>query len=159
VIFQLLGPEKGKNFMSDAKPSYHHSVVINKILSFFSSALKKTIESAKWRKSKYGPNWQSVNINDFVAKFTPNPIKTHEGNKMHFTSRDGKYRITADKAGGYCRLEDFTKYNPVKRQHFYLDINGNDARNYTDARGKQHGRSPGDFNAVTHFRIMHKWEM
>lgn len=61
--------------------------------------------------------------------------------------------------GGYCRLEDFTKYDKKTKKSFYLDINGNDARNYKDEKGKQHGHGKAKFNEDTHFRILHLWEI
>ena len=40
-----------------------------------------------------------------------------------------------------------------------LDINGNDARNYINSRGKKQGRNKAQFNAVTHFKILKRKEM
>lgn len=62
------------------------------------------------------------------------------------------------KTGGYCRLEDYQYYLQTGK-HLYLDIDGNDVKNYKDANGKQHGRKKSDFNKITHFKILHREEM
>ena len=46
--------------------------------------------------------------------------------------------------GGYCCLEDTTK----RGKESFLDINGNDARNYINSRGKKQGRNNAQFNAA-----------
>ena len=144
--------------MSDIKGTYHNSVIMNKIKAIFNGELKNAIIRGMQRKNTFGKNWLCVNINDFVANFTPNPIRENIGNKIKFIGNDKKYCITADKTGGYLRLEDY-QYFLKTGKHLYLDINGNDVRNYTDENGKQHGRKKSDFNAITHFKILHREDM
>ena len=138
--------------MSDSKTIYRTTVWEQKKNSFFNSELAKKITSGMKRSFQYKEHWQSVNINSFVEKFTPNPIISVKLGKLYFTSQDGKMAIIADLGGTYCRLADIT--NPAKP--FYLDINGKDPRNYTDSNGKQHGRSKENRQEITHFRIQ-KW--
>lgn len=144
--------------MSDIKTVYHHSVILNKIKAIYNGDLRRAVQNALKRKLAFGKNWQKININDFVAKFTPNPNRENSGNKIYFTGKDKKYRIVADKTGGYCRLEDYQYYLQTGK-HLYLDIDGNDVKNYKDANGKQHGRKKSDFNKITHFKILHREEM
>lgn len=144
--------------MSDSKEIYHRTTILQKIRSFLNSELLGKIKGGIWRAMQHGASWQKININDFVAKFTPNPSKNVDKNKMFFIGSDKKYCITADIGGGYCRLEDY-QYFLKTGNHLYLDINGNDVRNYKDENGKQHGRKKGDFNKITHFKILHREEM
>lgn len=138
--------------MSDAKTVYRTTVWAQKQKAFFDSVILKKISNGMKRAQKYKNDWQAVNINTFVEKFVPNPIITVDLGKIYFTSQDGKLAVIADLGGTYCRLADLTK----GKKPFYLDINGNDPSNYTDSRGKQHGRSKDDKMKITHFRIK-KW--
>ena len=137
---------------------YSHSVYEQKIRSFLDSGILDSLKRAKARASKFKANWQAVNLNEIVHKFAPNPIVSITGCKVIYTSRDGKIAVVADLAGTYCRIQDLTKVGKQKSLE-YLDINGNNAHNYTDKNGKQHGRSTAEYNQVTHFRIMHRDEM
>ena len=144
--------------MSDMKGLYHNKVLQQKEAAILDSELLADIEHGHNRSEKYKESWQKVNINDFINRFTPNPTMKIDGNKMMWTGSDGKYRITADIGGGYCRLEDY-QYFLRTHNHLYLDINGKDVRNYKDERGKQHGRSSKEQEALTHFKILHREEM
>ena len=137
--------------MSDAKTEYRTNVWTQKQNAFFNSEIAKKITKGMERSAKYKNQWQSVNINDFVQKFTPDPTISVDKGKLTFLSKDGKIAIIADLGGTYCRLADMSSGKPL-----YLDINGKDARNYTDANGKQHGRSKSERQEITHFRIQ-KW--
>jgi len=138
--------------MADAKTEYRTHVWSQKKNAFTDSETLKKIKNGMARSAKYKDKWEAVNINTFVEKFTPDPIITVDKGKITFTSQDGKFAIIADLGGTYCRLADMS--NPNKP--FYLDINGKDPRNYTDSKGKQHGRSKSERQEITHFRIK-KW--
>lgn len=137
--------------MSDAKTEYRTHVWSQKKNSFFDLETAKKISKGMERASRFKNKWQSVNINEFVQKFTPDPIISVDKGKLTFMNKDGKMAIIADLGGTYCRLADMTGSKP-----FYLDINGKDPRNYTDAKGKQHGRKKEERQEITHFRIQ-KW--
>ena len=137
--------------MSDAKTEYRTNVWAQKQNAFFNSEIARKITKGMERSSKYKNHWQSVNLNEFVERFTPDPIISVNKGKLTFTSKDGKMAIIADLGGTYCKLADITGPKPL-----YLDINGKDPRNYTDSKGKQHGRSKSDRQEITHFRIQ-KW--
>lgn len=137
--------------MADAKGEFRHNVWAQKQNAFFDSDLAKKITLGMKRAEKYKDNWESVNINTFVDKFTPNPIIAVDKGKLTFLSRDGKMAIIADLGGSYCRLADLSGSKIC-----YLDINGNNPNNYKDSYGKQHGRNRSERQKVTHFRIQ-KW--
>lgn len=141
--------------MADAKTEYRTHVWSQKKKSFFDPEIAKKISNGMARSAKYKDKWKSININDFVEKYTPDPIITVDKGKIFFTSRDGKTAVIADLGGTYCRLADME--NP--RKPFYLDINGKDPRNYTDSKGKHHGRSKSERREITHFRIKKWYEM
>jgi len=140
------------------KGLYHNKVLQQKEAAILDSELLADIEHGHNRSGKYKESWQKININDFINRFTPDPTMEIDGNKMMWTGSDGKYRITADIGGGYCRLEDYQYFLRTKN-HLYFDINGKDVRNYKDERGKQHGRPSKEQEALTHFKILHREEM
>lgn len=84
------------------------------------------------------------------------PLNTLEFLKLRlapiYVSIDEQYKIFADIGGGYLRIYDTHK-------GCHVDAFGNDVRNYVDSRGKQHGRSKTEQQALTHFRIFKKEEM
>ena len=143
--------------MSDTKHDYRVKVFLQKVKGFFSRGLDVVFERARREKERFKENWQTVNINEFVQKFTPGAkgIISKDGRKIYYYNKHNSLRITTDVAGGYCRLEDTSK----KGRERFLDINGIDARNYINERGKLQGRSPSQFNEVTHFRILKRKEM
>ena len=136
----------------DYKTRYSRGVELAKNEAKIEAELQQKISQGHTRKEVYGENWATVNINDVVDRFTPGAEPFRNGGKMVFVSADGKYGIYADIGGGYLRIYDF-----ASRQ--YVGLNGENMHNYTDSSGKQHGRSKGDFNAVTHFRILKREEM
>jgi len=144
--------------MSDMKGLYHNKVVQQKLAALMDSELKGEIDKGHGRSEKHKESWQKININDFLKRFTPDPTIRVHGNKISWTGKDGKYKITADIGGGYCRLED-NQHLLNTGIHHYLDINGKDVRNYKDEKGKQHGRPASEQEALTHFKILHRWEM
>ena len=117
--------------------------------------LQDVIDAANYRKAKYKANWESVNINDVIAKFAPNYEVTYSGTKMKFQTPGSKYRVVADIIGGYLRIEDTSSTG----RHRYLDLEGNVPNNFITERGTQQGRSNADYNRVTHFRILKREEM
>ena len=52
-----------------------------------------------------------------------------------------------------------SEYTSTVLENQYVGLNGENMHNYVDSRGKQHGRSKADYNAVTHFRILKREEM
>ena len=114
-------------------------------------------ERAQKESFLYKKNWQKVNINAFVKKFASGAKGeiSEDGRKIFYQSKHNNLRVVADVAGGYCRLEDTTKRGKER----FLDINGNDARNYINSRDKKQGRNNAQFNAATHFKILKRKEM
>lgn len=143
--------------MADTKHDYRVKVFFQKVKGFFSRGLDKLFERARNESSRFKENWQTVNINEFVKRFVPGAKGkiSEDGRKIYYYNKHNSLRITTDVAGGYCRLEDMS-INGIGR---FLDINGNDARNYINERGKKQGRSRSQFNEVTHFRILKRKEM
>lgn len=66
-----------------------------------------------------------------------------------------KYRARVYGDGDYLRIIDMTRTG----RRSYLDINGNDANNYTNTRGKRRGRNQSEYYAATHFRILKTRDM
>jgi len=114
--------------------------------------LNKRITAGQGRKATYGQNWTSVNINTIVDRFTPGATPQVVNGKVKYISSNGRYEIIADIGGGYLRIYD-------KDKGCHVDAFGNDVRNYTDDRGKQHGNSHSRQLALTHFRILKREEM
>jgi hypothetical protein len=136
----------------DAKTGYSTMVIGSKIAAETNEELNKKITAGQGRKAKFGINWTSVNINTIVDRFTPGATPELVNGKVVYISSDGRYEIAADIGGGYLRIFDHhLGYN--------VDANGNDVRNYTDDRGKKHGRSHSKQLEITHFRILKREEM
>lgn len=136
----------------DYKTAYSQSVTLSKEMTKEEADLQKKISSGESRKNTYRENWKSVNINDVVERFTPGGDPIRINGKIVYSSNEGKYEVIADIGGGYLRIKNL-------RTNEYIGVNGQSMHNYTDANGKQHGRSKADFNSVTHFRIKKKEEM
>ena len=136
----------------DYKTGYSKGVSLAKSEAQEEAALQKKIANGHSRKEVYGSNWQSVNINDVVHRFTPGAEPMRINGKMVYVSNNGQYGIYADIGGGYLRIYDF-------KSKQYVGLNGENMHNYTDSAGKKHGRKKSDFNAVTHFRILKREEM
>lgn len=143
--------------MSDTKHDYRVKVLLQKVKGFFFGGLDKIFARAREEALKYKNNWQTVNLNSFVEKFTPGSkgVISEDGRKIYYNNKKNGLRVIADVAGGYCRLEDTTK----KGRERFLDIDGKDSRNYINEKGKLQGRSRSQFNEVTHFRILKREEM
>lgn len=136
----------------DAKTGYSTLVKGSKNATATNDDLNKKISAGHNRKEMYSANWTSVNINTIVEQFTPKATPEVVNGKVVYTSSDGRYKVFADIGGGYLRIYDMKK-------RCYVDAFGNDVRNYTDSRGKQHGRSSSEQKALTHFRILKREEM
>ena len=143
--------------MADTKHDYRVKVFFQKVKGFFSRGLDILFERARKETSRYREKWQTVNINEFVKKYAPGAKGkiSEDGRKIIYKSKHSSLQVSTDVAGGYCRLED-TSIQGIGR---FLDINGKDARNYINERGKKQGRSRSQFNEVTHFRILKRTEM
>lgn len=136
----------------DYKTLYSENVQLARNLAEEEAELQKKISSGQLRKDTYSQNWQAVNINDIINHFAPGATAMRVNGKIFYNSSDGRYTVIADIGGGYLRI-----YDCIRKE--YVGINGQSVRNYTDAKGKQHGRNRADFNAVTHFRIKKKGEI
>lgn len=140
--------------MSDAKRDYSENVKRRKEDALLDGDLTKTIQEAYNRRKRFGDNWESVDINEVVAEIAPNGKIGIRDGKIFFTNKEETMRVVAD-LSGYLRVERL----PETTNGSYLDRHGKDVHNYTDERGKQHGRTKSDFNRVTHYRIKKREEM
>ncbi|MBQ9873158.1 MAG: hypothetical protein IJM30_01735 [Thermoguttaceae bacterium] len=120
------------------------------------SELAKYLRSAERRKNDYRSNWTSVDLNEVVDRLTPGAIPEISNGKITFTNKEGTIKIVADAAGGYLRIQDLTSKSKKEQ---YVGLDGRDAHNYRNERGKQQGRSRAEFNKATHFRIKKREEM
>lgn len=136
----------------DVKTGYSALVAGAKSAAESNNELNKKITAGQGRKATYGANWASVNINTIVERFAPGATPQLVNGKVTYFSSNGRYEVAADIGGGYLRIYDHY-------QGFHVDANGGDVRNYTDERGKQHGRSHSKQLEITHFRILKKEEM
>lgn len=84
-----------------------------------------------------------MDINEFVARIAPNSIPVLQNRKIIFYNDDMSLAVVADISGS-CRLQQDPLHR-ISKSDNYLDLFGNDAHNYADERGKQHGRSKSDY--------------
>ena len=133
----------------DDKKGYSDGVTERKHRAKSDLRLARRIESGEYRTRVFGKNWEWVDFNEVIARFAPGSKPVFEEGKIIYYNEERTIAVIADVGGGYLRILDMTATG--KRR--YLDIDGNNASNYTDERGKQHGRSKADYNAATHFRI------
>lgn len=117
---------------------------------------KNKITKGAQRACRFGKNWEVVNINKIVNKFTPKPIVWETPGKLHFEDQQHKYQIIADIAGSYLRIMDLNYCRDIQNA-VYLTKDGEDGRYTFDSNGKKHSRTKSDYMSVTHFRIM-SWE-
>lgn len=134
----------------DYKSGYTDSVQERKQQSASDANLAGKIARGKARAAKHSNNWQEVDIDDVVKKFAPGSTPEHKDGKIIYTNAEGTVAVVADVGGGYLRIQDLTA---ITGKLQYLGLDGKSAHNYTDANGKQHGRSRAQYNAATHFRI------
>lgn len=130
--------------MADSKTSYTTTVSKVKKASESSRALSKKLNGGQTRAEKHKDSWQSVDINDVVAKFAPGAKHYESSGKIVF-SNGGRYIIVADVAGGYLRIRDTSLKGEV-----YTTING---------KYQKHFRNKSDFNRHSHYRILKREEM
>lgn len=140
--------------MSDAKRDYSENVKRRKEDALLDGTIMKKIIQGYDRRKQFGDNWESVDINEVVAEIAPNGKIGIRDGKIFFTNKEETMRVVAD-LSGYLRVELL----PETTKGSYVDRHGNDVHNYTDERGKQHGRTKSDFNRVTHYRIKKREEM
>lgn len=133
----------------DYKTAHSQNVTISKEMKKEEADLQKKISSGESRKSTYGANWESVNINDTAEQLTPGAEPIRINGKIIYNGDDGRYAIIADIGGGYLRIKNI-------KTNEYVGLHGQSMRNYTDVNGKEHCRSKVEFNSVTHFRIKKK---
>lgn len=134
----------------DYKSGYTNSVNERKQQSTSDANLADKIAKGKARTTAYGDNWQEVDIDDVIKKFAPGSAPEHKDGKIIYTNAKETIAVVTDVGGGYLRIQDLTAKTGRLQ---YLDLDGNSAHNYTDAKGKQHGRSKAQYNAATHFKI------
>ncbi len=135
--------------MSDVKDEYSNTVMQQKHEAITDSVIADLIQDGYSRKETYGANWETVDINEIVARIAPNSSPIIENGKIIYYSEDGTRAVVAD-ISGYIRIQDLTK-NTRRRQ--YLDQDGNDAHNKVNEHGKIIGRSKDEYERVTHFII------
>lgn len=142
----------------DAKALYSNSYskMKNKAEKDFNSEDARILERARERKEKYGAGWESVNINEVVERNAPGPLRREKKGKLIYYNEDETRAVVADLGGGYCRVQDLTKKTKYPQ---YLDQYGNDAHLRVTEKGTKTGRSPDEFNRVTHYRIKKREEM
>lgn len=139
----------------DAKTTYSNGVMERKQEALEDRELARSIQAGEYRVKTYGDNWQWVNINDVIANIAPGARPEYINGKIYYFNAERTIAVVADVGGGYLRIKDLTKNG----RRSYLNLDGSDASNYTDARGKRHGRSQGQYNAATHFRIFKRKDM
>lgn len=139
----------------DDKGTYSDGVQERRHRASEDQLLAKAIEAGEYRVRTYGENWQSVNINEVIARIAPGSTPEYSNGKMYFYNQSRTIAVVADIGGGYLRIQDMRK----RGRRRYLDLFGRDASNYTDAKGRQHGRTQAQYNAATHFRILKRKEM
>lgn len=128
---------------------YSKSVEEQKEVAEDNKRLEVQIENGKKRSMNYSNEWQEVDINEIIGRFTPGAKPEKINGKIVFTSLDGTRAIIADVGGGYLRIQDLTSNSKKPR---YLDINGNDAYNVNE-NGRIRGRTRAEYNKATHFKI------
>ena len=131
--------------MSDSKTGYSTTVSKVKKASESSKALSKILSGGQYRATKHKDSWQSVNINDVVSKFAPGAKSYEAGGKIMF-SNGGRYKIVADVAGGYLRIQD-TKYTG---KTVYVTLEGKYIQNFSSRK---------EFEKHSHYRILKREEM
>ncbi|KAB8299583.1 hypothetical protein [Bifidobacterium apri] len=143
--------------MSDAKTEYSMAVTAIKKQSEIDEDLAKNLENSYLEIRRFGMNWVKANINDVVEEIAPGAHAEIHGRKVYYYNADRTMVVIADVAG-YVRVAQIIPKDSGDRFH-YLDVHGQSADNYTDEKGKQHGRKRSDKNAYTHYRIKHREEM
>ncbi len=129
--------------MADSKTEYTTNVNKLKQAAESNSELAMYLNNGKARADKYGPGWESVDINDVVEKFVPNATIRKSHGKIIY-SNGGQFEVVADVAGGYLRIQDVTK------SFEYVSMSG-------EYKPKDIGRSK--WKQMTHYRIKKKEEM
>jgi len=141
--------------MPDAKERYSAMASRRKAEALGNPALQHKIDMARERKNKFKDNWQRVDLDELVRRFTPHATPQYDGVKVRFHEPGGKIDIVADTASGSCRLQDMTAH---QRKAKYLALDGSDPTNYKTPGGKTKGRPKAEREALTHFLIKKKGE-
>ncbi|MEX6315795.1 hypothetical protein AB6G19_21165 [Providencia manganoxydans] len=103
------------------------------------------------RAKKFAENWPEADLDEAIDKFageSPLITTTDKGKRIYENTENG-IQIVEDTSGDYFRIYDPSL--PGKRK--YLDLEGNIPNNKLLPNGKQVGRSQGEYNQVTHFKI------
>ena len=139
----------------DDKATYTNGVQERKRQATEDRELAVRIEAGEYRRGRFGEHWEWVNINDVVGRIAPGSEPEYQDGKIYFYNESRTLAVVADVGGGYLRIMDARKHGG----RMYLDLYGNDANNYVDERGKQHGRSKPSYQQATHFRILRREDM
>lgn len=130
--------------MADSKTSYTTTVSKVKKVSESSKVLSGKLSGGQFRASKYKDSWPSVNINEVVNKFAPGASSYENGGKIMFYN-GGRYKIVADVAGGYLRIQDMNYKGTI-----YVTTDG---KHSWDFKNKK------EFEKNSHYRILKREEM
>ncbi|EGY51660.1 hypothetical protein [Neisseria shayeganii] len=102
------------------------------------------------RAQSYQQNWQQASLEDAIRKFigsSPSVSFTPSGKAIY--QGQGQIRIIHDVGGSYFRIE----HTGLTGRRKYLDLDGRVPNNKINSDGSQSGRSQGEYNEATHFRI------
>lgn len=135
--------------MADVKADYTEAVNLQKDASTRDSIIADLIQQGYARKSLYGSEWETVDINDIVSIIAPDAKPVIVRGKIIYYNSDHTKAVVAD-ISGYLRIQDLSK-NTRKPQ--YLDKFGRDIHNVKTAEGKIRGRSKSEFQRLTHYII------
>ena len=96
----------------------------------------------------YSSNWEKASLRETVEKLTPGatPKKSEDGEKIYYTSADGKTSIVHDIKGNYFRVRD----NTFHSRRNWTDLERNRMENYSE-NGVNHGRKADEYQRLTHF--------
>ena len=98
-----------------------------------------------YRARTFGATWEGGSLSNTVNTLVPGALKTIEMGKTIF-SNGGRYRVIYDDGGNYFRIEDMQQTGKRRFTDLQGTIPGNKIVN-----GKQKGRTPGEYQNVTHF--------
>ena len=129
--------------MSDYKGGYSTNASKMKKQSESSKSLKKIRRNAEKRSHAYKENWQKVNLNDVVNRFTPGATPYNNGGKFIYSNE--RYRIVVDTYGGYLRIEN----KSLSSKSRYITLNGEPYNSLPKSTREQ----------STHYYILKREEM
>ena len=146
--------------MNGAKGEYSAMVVVQKKVAKNDPELNTRMNKAHGRKERFWPNWEKVNLNELVEKFTPGAVPHYNdhGDKVVFSNPKTKIDLVCDVAGGYVRIQDMSVEGKQQGRK-YLDINGKELNTVLKPNGKQRGLTGDEQKKLSHFLIKKLSEM